>query len=353
MQFDRRLRSNRASLRFVGFAMLGVVTSGTIVACSSTQTAPDGNASQANKPVKLTLVSYAVTQGAYEKIIPKFVEQWKAQTGQTVTFDQSYGGSGSQTRAVIDGLEADVVALALDTKKIEQAGLIQPGWENELPNGSIVHKSVAALVTRQQGALKQWSDLAKDGIEVITANPKTSGGARWNFLALWGSVTQAGGNDQKAENFVEKVLKNAPVLPKDAREASDVFYKQGQGDVLINYENEVVLAQQKGESLPYLIPTDYNISIDSPVAVVDANVDKHGTRNVAVAFTKFLYTPEAQREFAKVGFRPVDEKVAAEFASQYPQIKQLSTVKDFGGWDKIQAKFFDDGAVFDKMQQQK
>lgn len=354
MQYHRRLRKNSSLLRFVSFVLLGVVTTTTIAACS-TKTPPEANASQTGEPLKLTLVSYAVTQAAYEKIIPKFVEQWEAQTGQSVTFDQSYGGSGSQTRAVIDGLEADVVALALalDTQKIEKAGLIQPGWENELPNDSIVYKSVAALVTRQPGAVKQWSDLAKDGIKVITANPKTSGGARWNFLALWGAVTQAGGNEQKAENFVEKVFKNTPVLPKDAREASDVFYKQGQGDVLINYENEVVLAKQKGESQPHFIPTDYNISIDSPVAVVDANVDKHGTRKVAVAFTQFLYTPEAQREFAKVGFRPIDEKVAAEFASQYPQVKKLFTVKDLGGWDKVQSKFFDDGAVFDKIQQKK
>lgn len=279
----------------------------------------------------------------------------EGKTGQTVTFDQSYGGSGSQTRAVIDGLEADVVALALalDTKKIEQAGLIQPGWERELPDDSIVHKSVAAIVTRDKEVkVTQWSDLAKDDIHVITANPKTSGGARWNFLALWGSVTQAGGNEQQAQTYVAKVFKNAPVLPKDAREASDVFYKQGQGNVLINYENEVILAKQKGESLPYFIPTDYNISIDNPVTVVDANVDKHGTRKVAEAFVQFLFTPEAQREFAKAGFRPVEPAVAKEFVGQYPPIKNLFTVKNLGGWDKIQTQFFEDGASFDKIANQ-
>ncbi len=216
------------------------------------------------KPVTVTLVSYAVTQSAYEKIIPKFVEEWQQKTGQKVTFEQSYGGSGSQTRAVIDGLEADVVALALalDTKKIEQAGLIQPGWEKEAPNDSIVHKSVVAFVPRDANIkINKWSDLAKDNIKVITANPKTSGGARWNFLALWGSVTQAGGSEQEAQTFVEKVFKNAPVLPRDARESSDVFFKQGQGNVLINYENEMILANQKGENLAYTVPTDYNISI--------------------------------------------------------------------------------------------
>jgi sulfate transport system substrate-binding protein len=253
---------------------------------------------------------------------------------------------------VIDGLEADVVALALalDTQKIEKAGLIEPNWEGELPNESIVHKSVAAIVKRDDSVkVSNWSDLTNDGIELITANPKTSGGARWNFLALWGSVTQAGGSQQQAEAFTEKVFAKVPVLPKDAREASDVFYQQGQGNVLINYENEVLLAKEKGETSPYVIPTDYNISIDSPVAVVDANVDKHGTREVAQAFAEFLFTPEAQQEFAKVGFRSIDPTVSQQFAQQYPEIKHLYTIKDLGGWDKIQAQFFDDGTVFDKM----
>jgi sulfate transport system substrate-binding protein len=320
-----------------------------LVSCTSSPTT-SGNDSQ--KPVTVTLVSYAVTQSAYEKIIPKFVKEWEQKTGQKVTFEQSYGGSGSQTRAVIDGLEADVVALALalDTKKIEQAGLIQPGWEKEAPNDAIVHKSVVAFVPRDASIkINKWSDLANDNIKIITANPKTSGGARWNFLALWGSVTQAGGSEQAAETFVEKVFKNAPVLPRDARESSDVFFKQGQGNVLINYENEMILANQKGENLPYTVPTDYNISIDNPVAVVDANVDKKGTRKVSEAFVQFLFTPEAQREFAKVGFRPVEPTVVKEFESKFPQIKNLFTVQDLGGWDKVQKQFFDDGAVFDKI----
>ncbi|MEC4984622.1 MAG: sulfate ABC transporter substrate-binding protein [Oscillatoria sp. PMC 1068.18] len=330
--------------RFAGLMLVGIVLSGAIASCAPSD--------RGDKAIKLTLVSYAVTQSAYEQIIPQFVAEWEEKTGQTVEFAQSYGGSGSQTRAVIDGLEADVVALALalDTQKIVEAELIEPGWEEELPNDSIVHKSVAAIVTRDDKLkLNNWSDLARDDVQVITANPKTSGGARWNFLALWGSVTQAGGSEQQAANFVAKVLKNVPVLPKDARESSDVFYKQGQGNILINYENEVILANKKGEKLPYFIPTDYNISIDNPVAVVDTNVDKHGTREVAEAFVEYLYTPAAQREFAKVGFRPVNETVAAEFSAQYPQIEKLFTAKDLGGWQQIQTKFFDDGAVFDKL----
>ena len=293
-------------------------------------------------PAKLTLVSYAVTKQAYEKIIPKFVAQWKTKTGQDVTFEQSYGGSGSQTRAVIDGLEADIVQLALagDVKKIEKAGLIEPGWEKEAPNDAIVTHSVAALVTRPgKPKVEKWSQLGEGKLKVITANPKTSGGAKWNFLALWGSVAQAGGDEPKALAFTESVLKNTPVLPKDSRESSDVFYKQGQGDVLINYENEVLLAKLKGDTQPFNVPTDTNISIDAPVAVVDKNVDKHGNRKVAEAFVQFLYTPEAQREFSKVGFRPVDAAVLKEVESQFPKVEKLITVKDFGGWSKIDEKF--------------
>ncbi len=343
--------------RFVSLFLVGLGLSVAIAACAGNTNTSTGSstttvASQGGN-VQLNLVSFAVTKAAHDEIIPKFVEQWKKENNQTVTFNQSYGGSGSQTRAVIDGLEADIVhlALALDTKKIEKAGLIQPGWEKEAPNNAIVSKSVAALVTRQGNpkSVKNWADLANDGVSVITANPKTSGGARWNFLGLWGSVTQTGGNDAKAQDFTAKVFKNVPVLPRDAREASDAFFKQGQGDVLINYENEMILAGQQGEKLPYVVP-DVNISIDNPIAVVDKNVDKHNTRKVAEAFVQYLYTPESQRAFAKYGFRPVEPTVGKEVAGQFPAIKTLFTAQDMGGWDGIQKKFFDDGAIFDKIQ---
>ncbi|MGL5080814.1 MAG: sulfate ABC transporter substrate-binding protein [Microcoleaceae cyanobacterium] len=363
-------QSRRACFGVMGLATT-VVLSGFLAACSpsnqsantqvtGSNTSPDSQATTTSttgqgEEKRLTLVSYAVTQSAYEKIIPKFAAEWEAKTGEKVVFDQSYGGSGSQTRAVIDGLEADIVALALalDTEKIEKAGLIQPGWEQELPNDAIVHKSVVALVKRDESIdVKGWSDLSKEGVAVITANPKTSGVARWNFMALWGAVTQAGGSEPEAQAFVQQVYQQVPVLAKDARAASDVFYKQGQGTVLINYENEVILAAQKGESQPYAIPTDYNISIDSPVAIVDTNVDKHGTRTVAEAFAAYLFTPEAQREFAKVGFRPIVPEVETEFASQYPKIQKLFTVKDLGGWNTVQTQFFADGAMFDEIQAQ-
>lgn len=320
--------------------------------CESNNETQSLSTNEQNQEIKLTLVSYAVTQSAYEKIIPQFVAEWEQKTGQKVVFDQSYGGSGSQTRAVIDGLEADVVALALsaDTQKIEQAGLIQPGWEQEAPNNSIVTRSVVALVGREGGkTAKTWADLATPDIKVITANPKTSGGARWNFLVLWGAITESGGDAQKAQEFVTNVYKNVPVLPKDAREATDVFYKQGQGDILMNYENEILLAKLKGENQPYTIPTDYNISIDAPVAVVDKYVDEKGTREVAEAFVQFLFTPVAQKEFAQVGFRPVDETVLQEFNTQFPKVEKLFTVDSFGGWKQVQTDFFDDGAIFDKI----
>jgi sulfate/thiosulfate transport system substrate-binding protein len=301
------------------------------------------------KSTQLTLVSYAVTKAAYQKIIPLFVADWQKKTGETVTFKTSYAGSGSQTRAVIDGLPADIVNLSLagDIKKIEQAGLIKAGWEKEVPNNGIVTHSVVAIETRNGNpkGIKTWADLAKPGISIITANPKTSGVARWNFAALWGSVTQNGGNEAKASQFVSSVFKNVSILAKDAREASDIFYKKGQGDVLLNYENELILASKQGKTdSSYLVPS-VNISIDAPVAVVDSNVDKHGNRKVAEAFAKFLFTPQAQQEFAKTGFRPV----AGSGGVSFPKIAKLYTIGTLGGWDAVDRKFFADGGVFDKI----
>ena len=306
------------------------------------------------KNIELTLVSYAVTKQAYEKIIPKFIAKWKKETGQEVRFRQSYGGSGSQTRAVIDGLEADItnLSLASDTKRIEQAGLIQPGWEKELPNESIVTNSVVALTVRQGNPknIKGWEDIVKPGVAIITANPKTSGGARWNFLAIYGAGEHSLKSAEKAEEFTQQLYQNTKVLPKDARESSEVFYKQRQGDVLLNYENEVLLAAMEGDKEPFIVPTDVNISIDSPIAVVDANTKRHGTEAVSKAFAEFLFTPVAQREFAKVGFRPIEPSIKTEFKDKFPKVEKLLTVKDFGGWDAIQTKFFADGASFDKIQ---
>jgi sulfate transport system substrate-binding protein len=256
---------------------------------------------------------------------------------------------------VINGLPTDVVHLALapDVSEIQKAGLIQPGWEKEVPNNGIVTRTVGALVTRAGNPkrIRIWSDLAKPGVSVITADPKTSGIARWNFLAFWGSVTQTGGSEAQALGFVTKVFQNVQVLAKDAREATDMFLRQNQGDVLINYETELILAAQEGLAKDaFVMIPEVNISIDNAIAVVDKYVDRRGTREVAEAFVQFLYTPEAQRAFAKVGFRPLDAVVAQEFSDKFPPVSKLFTVEAFGGWNAIHEKFFNNGGVFDQIQ---
>lgn len=346
------LPAKRSALsQVVIMATAGVVILWSTATANSARANPQPTLISQGKSTQLTLVSYAVTKAAYQKIIPLFVADWQKKTGETVTFKTSYAGSGSQTRAVIDGLPADIVNLSLagDVKKIEQAGLIRSGWEKKVPNNGIVTHSVVAIETRNGNpkGIKTWADLAKPGISIITANPKTSGVARWNFAALWGSVTQNGGNEAKASQFVSSVFKNVSILAKDAREASDIFYKKGQGDVLLNYENELILASKQGSTdSSYLVPS-VNLSIDAPVAVVDSNVDKHGNRKVAEAFAKFLFTPQAQQEFAKTGFRPVNSSVAG--VASFPKIAKLYTIGSLGGWDAVDRKFFADGGVFDKI----
>ncbi|MEH1835154.1 MAG: sulfate ABC transporter substrate-binding protein [Nostoc sp.] len=337
--------------------LVGVSLSIVMAACSPRNVNNTGNTGATSQSdVTLTFVSYSVTSAAYQQIIPKFIEQWKNEHNQNLTFNQSYDGSGSQTVAVIDGKEADVVhlSLALDINKLVQAGFIQPGWEKEAPNDAIVTKSLDAIAIRQGNPknIKTWADLARDGVNVVTPDPRTSGGARWNFLSLWGSVTKTGGNENQAIDFISKVYNNAPLLPKTARNASELFFKDGLGDVLLNYENEMILSVQNGEKISYVVP-DVNISIDNPVAVVDKNVDKHGTRSIAEAFIKFLYTPDSQREFTKLGFRPVDPTVTKEVEGKFPKIKTIFKAQDLGGWDEIQKKFFDEGAIFDKIRAKK
>ncbi|WP_448267103.1 sulfate ABC transporter substrate-binding protein [Nostoc sp. DSM 114159] len=339
--------NGRSVQSFVSLFLTSIFLSIAVASCS-------GSSSASKNDVKLKLVSFSVTKAAHDQIIPKFIQKWKQEHNQNVTFEQSYGGSGAQAAAVINGSqEADIVhlALPLDVSKIQQAGLIKSGWETEAPRNGIVSKSVAAIVTREGNpkGINTWADLAKDGVKVIAANPKTSGIAIWEFLAFWGSVSLTGGDEATALNYVTKVYKNTPVLTKDAREASDLFFQKGQGDVLINYENEVILAGKNGAKLPYIVP-QVNISIDNPVAVVDKNADKHGTKEVAQAFVDFLYSTEAQREFAKLQYRPVNPTVSQEVASQHLPIKTLFTSQDLGGWDIIQKKFFGDGAIFDKVQ---
>jgi sulfate/thiosulfate transport system substrate-binding protein len=323
-----------------------------VVAGSSSALLTAHAQAQGNKSQQILLVSYAVTKAAYDQIIPLFQADWKKKTGQSVVIKTSYGGSGSQTRAVLDGLEADVVGLALegDVLKIQEAGLIKSGWQSENPNNSIITNSVVAFFVRPGNPKKisTWKDLDNKDVDVVTANPKTSGGARWNFLGLWGSVVHSGGSEAQARNYVTTVYKNVDVLPKDAREATDTFVKRRKGDVLLNYENEAILAKRTGEwTVPYKLPSP-NVVIEGPIAVVDKNVDKHGTRKVSEAFARFLYTPAAQKAFVNNGFRPVTAE-GKSFARGKFQEVQTFRVSSFGGWEAVNKKFFGKGGLWDQI----
>lgn len=350
----------RASIRIVAGLSLVSFSSMLLISCTKNEITSNPTAqAQVNvprqKPLELSIISYAVTRPAYANIIPLFQEKWKHEHNQDINFRLSNGGSRIQTNALINGLPADVIhmALDLDITRIQKAGLIKADWQKRLPNNAIISRTVGVIMTRSGNPknIKTWADLAKPGVTVVTADPKTSGIARWNFLAFWGSVTQTGGNESQALDFVTKLYRNVPVLAKDARDSTDIFLRRNQGDVVINYENELLQSAQEGlaKDTISIIP-DVNISIDGPVAVVDKYVDRRGTREVAEAFVQFLYTPEAQREFAKVGFRPFDPVVAKEFATKYPPITKLFTVQELGGWNNVQNKFFKDGSLFDQIQ---
>lgn len=324
------------------------------LACAALGIAGCGGPASNNRKTSLLLVSYAVTKGAYDRILPAFKAEWKQKTGEELEITTSYGGSGSQTRAVIDGLEADVVTLALgaDVNKLEAAGLVQPGWEKEYPNNSVITRSVVALVTREGNpkGIKQWPDLLRPGVTVVTANPKTSGGARWNVLALWGS---AGGDDTKGTEFLSAVIKRVPSLPRDAREASDVFLRRGQGDVLLNYENEAILAGRSGDKpVPFVVPSP-NIGIEGPVAVVDRNVERHGNRRAAEALAAYLQSEPAQAIFAEEGFRPVNPAVWNRVKGNFAPVPNLFTVKDLGGWSQVDRRFFSSGGLWDQLLRQR
>jgi sulfate transport system substrate-binding protein len=300
----------------------------------------------------ILLVSYAVTKASYDKIIPLFKADWKKKTGQDVDVKTSYGGSGSQTRAVIDGLEADVVGLAMsaDVTKIQEKGLIKPGWEKEFPNNSIATNSTVVAFVRPGNPKKinGWKDLDNKNVESVLANPKTSGGARWNFLALWGAITRGGGSEAQARSFITGVYKNAEVLPKDAREATDTFVKRRQGDVLLNWESEAILARKSGEWTTPVKTFSPNVLTEQPIAVVDSVVDKKGTRKVATAFARFLYTPAAQKIFADNGIRPVTPEGKAYAKGRFPTVS-FFRVGDFGGWAGVDRKFFGKGGIWDQI----
>jgi sulfate transport system substrate-binding protein len=306
--------------------------------------------------ITLLNASYDPTRELYQEYNKAFAKYWKAKTGDDVTIRQSHGGSGKQARAVIDGLGADVVTLALaaDVDALHKNGdLVAADWVKRLPDNSAPYTSTIVFLVRKGNpkGIKDWPDLAKPGVAVITPNPKTSGGARWNYLAAWGyALKQPGGNEEKARDLVSKIYKNTKVLDSGARGSTTTFVERGIGDVLIAWENEAYLSlKELGPGKFDIVTPSISILAEPSVAVVDKVVDKHGTRKVAEAYLKHLYSDEAQEIAAKNFYRPRDEKVAAKYASQFAPVKTFTVDDVFGGWSKAQETHFKDGGVFDQI----
>lgn len=299
-------------------------------------------------------VSYDPTRELYQQFNDAFAKEWKAKTGKTVAIQQSHNGSGAQARAVIDGIPADVVTLAVqaDIDEIAARGLIAKDWLKRLPNNSTPYTSTIVLLVRKGNpkGIKDWGDLIKPGVQVITPNPKTSGGARWNYLAAWGwALKQPGGTEAKAKEYVAEVFRHVPVLDTGARGSTITFVQRGVGDVLLSWENEAHLAiSELGADKLEIVYPSLSILAEPPVAVVDKTVDRKKTRELAEAYLQYLYSPEGQEIAARNAFRPRLESVAAKYADRFPKIA-LVTIADFGGWGKVQPAHFSDGGVFDQI----
>jgi sulfate/thiosulfate-binding protein len=299
-------------------------------------------------------VSYDPTRELYQDFNAAFVKYWKAKSGQDVTVRQSHGGSGGQARAVIDGLEADVVTLALayDVDAIAASGLIRPDWQKRLAKNSAPYTSTIVFLVRKGNpkGIKDWGDLTKPGVQIITPNPKTSGGARWNYLAAWGyALRQPGGNDARAKQFVTDLYKQVPVLDSGARGATNTFVQRGIGDVLLAWENEAYLSLDETPGKLEIVVPSVSILAEPSVAVVDKNVDRKGTRAVAEAYLQYLYSPEGQEIAAKRHYRPRDEKVSAKYASSFAKLKLFTIDEVFGGWQNAQKTHFADKGLFDQI----
>ena len=307
------------------------------------------------KDVTLLNVSYDPTRELYQQYNEAFSKYWKTKTGDNVTVKASHGGSGKQARSVIDGLEGDVVTLALayDIDAIAEKGLLNTEWQKQFKLNSAPYTSTYIFLVRKGNpkGIKNWSDLIKPGVGVITANPKTSGGARWGYLAAYGfALKQPGGNDAKAQEFVKKLFENVPVLDSGARGSTVTFAERGQGDVLLAWENEAHLALKEfgAEKFDIVYPP-ISILAEPPVAVVDKVVDKRGTREVAQAYLQYLYSDEGQDIAGKNFYRPTDAKAAAKYAKQFPKLNLFTINDTFGGWTKAQKTHFADGGVFDQI----
>ncbi|MFC3815336.1 sulfate ABC transporter substrate-binding protein [Lysobacter sp. GCM10012299] len=315
----------------------------------------------AAKDVELLNVSYDPTREFYADVNQNFAAQWKQQTGETLKIRASHGGSGKQARSVIDGLEADVVTLALaaDIDAIATNGKLLPAnWQTRLPHNSAPYTSTIVFLVRKGNPkqIRDWADLVKPGVGVITPNPKTSGGARWNYLAAWAWASQEYRDGGKVVDFLTRLFKNVPVLDTGARGATTTFVERGIGDVLLAWENEALLTLSDADTrdkFEVVIPS-LSIKAEPPVAWVDKNIDRHGTRKQAEAYLRYLYTPEGQRLAAKHGYRPAEpDKVPAAELARFPQVKQVTIDGAFGGWKKAQAEHFADGGFFDKIYQPK
>jgi len=312
---------------------------------------------KAHAQSELLNVSYDPTRELYREINAAFAEEWKAKTGESITIRQSHGGSGAQARTVIDGLKADVVTLALagDIDAIAQrTPLLPKDWQKRLPENSAPYTSTIVFLVRKGNprAIRDWGDLARPGIGIITPNPKTSGGARWNYLAAWAYAQKAfGGDETRTRAYIEALLKNVPVLDTGARGATTTFAQRGMGDVLLAWENEAFLVQQEfgAEKVDIVVPS-LSILAEPPVALLDANVDARGTRKQAEAYLAFLYTPKAQAIIAKNFYRPRSPQHAdARVMAQFPKLDLVTIDADFGGWAKAQATHFADGGTFDQL----
>jgi len=314
-----------------------------------------GGPQASGEQVKLILGAYTTPREAYRELIPIFQQQWKEKTGQDVVFEESYLGSGAQSRAIVEGFEADIAALSLeaDINRIQKAGLITHDWKSG-PTKGMVSDSIVSFAVRPGNpqSIRDWADLAKPGLEILTPNPKTSGGAMWNMLALYGAAKRGfvegvpKDDEAAAQDFLLKVLNNVTVLDKGARESITNFEK-GIGNVAITYENEVLVGQQSGQDYELVIPRS-TILIENPVAVIDTYAEKHGTREVAEAFVEFLFTRQAQEIFAKYGLRSIDPEVAKATASQYPAVEDQFSIDYFGGWEKATPDFFGEEGIFYK-----
>ena len=340
--------------------LLGALLGGLAHCNKPSEAAPVGSsqAPATAAPVTLLNVSYDPTRELYTDFNAHFAKKWQAEHHQQVTINQSHGGSGKQARAIIDGLEADVATLALayDVGQLSAKGKLVPeNWQSRLEQNSAPYTSTIVFVVRQGNPqkIKDWSDLARPGVKVITPNPKTSGGARWNYLAAWGyALKQPGGDDAKAQAFVEKIYKNVPVLDSGARGSTTTFVERGIGDVLVTWENEALLSvNELGKGKLEIVVPSISILTEPPVTVVDKVVDRHGTRKVAQAYLDYLYTPEGQDIAGRTFYRPRLEAVTAKYAKQFPKVTLFTIDEIFGGWQKAQATHFADGGVFDQIYQ--